>query len=108
MKQSEQKYTTFEKKILILLYNTKIERNTGEIANELGISWATANKYLNILYDKSQVVKRNEGNRVYWMYWTQFMDLPDEEKEKWWGDEERAVLSLPPVKKFIQTTLEDV
>jgi predicted transcriptional regulator len=83
MQQSKREYTIFEKKILVFLYNSRIERSTGEIARKLDMSWATANKYLNILLDECQLINRKEGNRVYWMYWTQFMDLPDGEKEKW-------------------------
>lgn len=109
MSQSKREFTIFDKKILIFLYNSRIERSTSEIANELGMSWATANKYLNILCDEAHLVKRQEGNRVYWMYWQRFLSLPEEEMEKWWAqwsNEARAVLNLPSIKKYKQTTLD--
>ena len=89
----------YEKSILILLYNSRIELTTSQIADKLDISWATANKYLNHLYNETHLVKKEEGNRVYWMYWTRFMDLPDDEKDKWLTDEQRAQLDIHPKEK---------
>lgn len=48
-----------ERDILILLNRLRIPLSTNEVSNRLGISYVTANKYLNSLYKKELLNKLN-------------------------------------------------
>lgn len=54
--------TSYERDILRVLLRKRIWLNTTQIANLTGMSWNTALKYLQKMYDRSWIMKK--GN--YW------------------------------------------
>jgi len=53
----ERELNTTEKKILRLLYQTKASLTDYEVAKELGISYPTAKKYLEILLKEGYIIE---------------------------------------------------
>lgn len=59
----------FERTILDVLKRSKRNLSTREVAKFSGMSWSTANKYLNRLYRKRKTLKtKKEGNKRTWRY----------------------------------------
>lgn len=55
-----------ERKVLGIMYSAWRPLNTNEIARAVEISWPTANKYLQRLYDKGYLRTKKKGKAQYW------------------------------------------
>lgn len=59
----------FERTILDVLKRSKRSLSTREVAQFSGMSWSTANKYLNRLNRKRKTLKtKKEGNKRMWKF----------------------------------------
>lgn len=55
-----------EKRIVTVLYHAQKPLSTSDIANRAELSWATAKKYLDVLFEKKLLRKGKQGKAVYW------------------------------------------
>jgi len=55
-----------EMQLLIVLYRSGKPLPTKAIAEKAGMSWATAKKYLSMLYEKNVLDRARYKNAVYW------------------------------------------
>jgi len=70
---SEKKLNTKEKAILKVLHENKRPLTISKVARLAGISWNTAEKYLDEFHDREWIVKYQKGERHYYsayQFWT--------------------------------------
>jgi len=59
-------FNIYEEKILQVLHRARIPISTREVARRADISWNTAKKYLEILFEDGYIESYDAGNAIEW------------------------------------------